>query len=429
MDDRELSKLMTAINEAQEMGSHSRMLRLILSNFARLPDPSLLRERVALLLAERGRKKEAVEIYQMVGRHYANAGFPMRAIAVTKQMARLNPDTTVLLEHIATLYGIRSPYIAPDARVQTFAPPTDALDLSAKEPQLSEEELMELAAERAREKRGLLQQPQELPPIPLLSLLPGDSLFRVLELLEFDIFSRAQRVLDTTRRVDELIWTVTDDLIVNDPAEKKFAPSCALLGLGAFGQSGRAPLVEVYSQSGSEILRLRTEAVEKLSQDFADFQNRLATLRRHAMTERLLQRHELFEGLSPNERVEVISAFTGMRVSEGERIIEQGKPSPGLFIVLDGNVDIVRNDGEWEITIATLRAGEVFGEIGLVVDKPAVAGCVMTKPGHLLHLPRQDFERLADQFETVRSYTSTLAHERLEDVSNTLSASDVAEIE
>ena len=426
MEMPKLSQLMFAINDALRHSDHARALRLILTNFAHVKDSAPLRERVALILAEKGRKKEAVAIFELVGKHYANAGYPTRAIAVAKQMHSLKPDTTNLLDHIATLYNIRSPFLAPEmTRVDMKQP--DHVDLSGNEPRIGVDDLLELATERSLERKGLTAQPDKLPALPLMSLLPQDTFRAVLDHIQYELFDEVQPILEKGKKVDDLVWTASDDLVLEEGDRALLLPRGALVGLSSFGQSGRPAEVDVFTQPGSEVIKLGAERIRTISTDVADFPSRLATLRRHSMTERLIERHEMFRDLSDAERVEVIETFTGMRVAKGEVIIRQNTPSPGLFIILDGEVDINRQDEDWEITIATLRAGDVFGEMGLVADKPAVAGCVMTTPGHLLHLPRTDFHALAAKFPTVRRYTAQLADSRKNEA--VLSANDLAEVE
>lgn len=429
MEPNSLSELMTAINEALDDGAHERALRIILTNFGIVPDPAPLRERVAMILAEKGRKKEAVEILQMVGRHYANAGYPARSISVACQMRSLQPDTTNLLDHIATLYSIRSPFIMEGTPLMPLPGPTGELELSGEEPGLDEDDLIELASERALDTRGIITQPASLPPVPFLSLLPEETLRRALDFFEYEVFAQIQQVNDRSRAVQELIWTVSDDIIMREADETYLLPSGAMLGLAGFGQSGRPPEVDIVSVPGSEIVRIPNEKMQKVEDEYPDFPNRLATLRRHAMTERLLERHPIFIDLDDDERIDVIGSFSGMRVGKGEKVIHQNTPSPGLFIILDGRVDIVRDDDDWEITIATLGSGDVFGEIGLVADQPAVAGCLMNSPGHLLHLPREEFDALARKFPSIARYTTRLAEERLQDVQSTLSSQDLSEVD
>ena len=422
---RKLSQLMSSINDAIRQSNHVRALRLILNNFEHLEDSVPLRERVALILAQKGRKKESVEIFELVGRHYANAGYPARAIAAAKQMQRLKPDTTELLDHIATLYNIRSPFLDDNPPQQL--PDPDEIELEPSEPNSGVDDLLDMATERSRDRDGLASEPGSLPSMPLLSALPQETLRAVLDHIEYEVFDEVQPVLEVDSTIQELVWTASDDLVLHQDNNALYLPAGALLGLSSFGQAGRGSEINVSSQPGSEVIRLSNDAIQEITKVTPDFPSRLATLRRHAMTERLIHRHPMFANLSDKDRVDVVEAFTGMRVQRGEVIIRQNTPSPGLFIILDGEVDIVRQDEDWEITIATLRAGDVFGEIGLVADKPAVAGCVMTHAGHLLHLPRPDFHQLADRYDPIKKYTAELADERLNEV--VLSANDLAEVE
>ncbi|MEZ4461191.1 MAG: cyclic nucleotide-binding domain-containing protein [bacterium] len=417
MQPSKLSQLITAINDVLEAKDYDLALRILLGNFDRIDDNSPLREKVALILAEKGRKREAVELYQLVARHYANAGHPVRAIAAARQMLKLNPDTTVVLDHIATLYNIRSPFLSTDIEHIRFVEPIRDFDLTGESCTVADADLMEEAFSRSLDKTGLMSQPGALPSVPLLTLLPQESLRRVLDLLEYNVFDRTQRLLERGIRNDDLVWTVSDDLIVRGDEQVMYVEAGSLLGLNGFGVAGRTSEVDVFARSGAEILRLSGESIRRLTEEFGDFDNRLATLRRHAMTERLIRRHPMFEGLSDTERVRIMDQFTGLRLSGGDILINQDVPTPGLFVILDGVVDVVHTIQGETTKLATLRSGDVFGEIGLVADSPATAECTMTEPGHVLHLARQDFSELAARYPVIRNYARNLAESRISEVS------------
>jgi hypothetical protein len=420
---------LTRVDVALEQDQLTRALRLILSNFSKFPDASPLRERVALALAHRGRKKEAVAIYELVARHYANSGHPTRCLASIKQMTALQPDMTMLLDHFSALYSVRSPYLDAEADPSSPSLPTEPLDLSAKEPQLPEDDLLDLAVERAQQKRGLASQPKQLPALPLLSTLPTETLRRVLDEIDYEIFPETQPVLAEGEVSTDLLWTVDDTLLVRHDDEYARVPSGALLGLGGFGRPASKNEHTVTSTPGAEVLRLSKSSIEAISGQHADFPNRLATLRRFALTERMIATHPFFAELDPPTRVDLVERFIGLHVRKGEPLIRQEAGSPGLFIILEGRVDIVRKDDDWEITIATLGAGEVFGEIGLVSSKPAVAGCVAATDGVMLFLERAEFDAAAANHPALARYAVRLAEERLADVDSTLSADDLSEIE
>lgn len=424
-----VNKFFLEIDTAIESDSLTKALRLILSNFSKFADTAPLRERVAQALALRGRKREAVSILELVARHYANAGQPTRCLAAIKQMNALQPDTTMLLDHFSALYSIRSPYIDPSVQHPQLPSPTEALDLSANEPRVGEAELFELAVDRSMQKRGLANQPTKLPALPFLSILPTETLRRVLDFIEYEIFAQSQPVLTKEEIPGDLIWTVSGNLLVRKENTHWRIPCGALLGLNGFGNPRAPSEFNVTSTKFSEILRLSADAIAKLDEEFGDFFNRLATLRRHALGERLMAAHPLFTQLDEQHRTKLVERFVGLHIKQNERLIKQGSGSPGLFIILDGKADVQRNDGDWEITIATLEPGDIFGEIGLVSDKPTVASVVSTTPAIMLFLSRADFEQAAIEHPQLAKYATQLASARLEDVDNTLSADDLAEIE
>jgi CRP-like cAMP-binding protein len=421
--------LLAKVDDAIEAGDFEPALELMLANFDHVSESVLLRERAAIVLASCGRKKEAVGVWDRVGRHWANTGHPTRSIAAIKQMQALRPDTTVLLDHFTALYNIRSPYLDQQAELPQVSAPTAELNLEPDLVYVDQYELLDRVFAEATNTDSLVDEPQSLPPLPLLSLLPSQALRRVLDHLEYEVFAQAEPVLQEGQMCEDIIWTVTADFTIEGHDPRLRLPSGALLGLNSFGRSATPARHDVLGRKNSELLRLKKGAIAELNAELGDFDNRLVTLRRHSLTEGLLERHPMFADLGTNERVALIRRFTGLRVATGESLIEQGAKSPGIFLVLDGQVDIVRREDGWEITIATLSAGDVFGEVGVVSDQPTLAGCVMTTPGHLLFLSRDDFGSVADDHPAVAKYAVNLANERMSEVEETLSAQDLAEVD
>ena len=426
------SRFFIMVDDAIESGNLVQALRLILSNFSKFPDPAPLRERVAQTLAKKGRKQDAIHILDLVARHYANAGHPSRSLAAIKQIEALQGPTHVLEDHFSTLYSIKSTYLIDEPiDFKEIPNPVEELNLNAKEPQVNEQELVNLALERASQNHGILTVPpiNGLPPMPLLSLLPFEALRRVIKAMDYELVLGAQTLLKPEDTSEELIWTVSANLLMRHEDEYWRIPSCALLGLNGFGSVAVPNEFMVVSTRSAEILRLTKEQIEELDRELGDFNNRLATLRRHALSERLMSSHPLFTSLGNTERRELMEQFIGVHVDEGIMPIKQNGSSPGLFILLDGQADVVRNDDNWEITIATLEPGEVFGEIGLVSNMPSTSGVVTSSPCVLLFLGKDQFEQYALKYPPVAKYAAQLASERIRESDESLSADDLVEID
>lgn len=91
------------------------------------------------------------------------------------------------------------------------------------------------------------------------------------------------------------------------------------------------------------------------------------------------------------------------RFRRGEVIMHQGDPGDSLHIVAAGAVKILlpSTEGE-EAIIATLRAGDFFGELSLLDGEPRSATAVAVEATETLSLPRNVFRELLDTHPELR---------------------------
>ena len=422
-------RLLRRIDQAINKDDVALALNLALSNFAQFVDTAQLRERIATALALRGRGRAAAKIYALVARHYANAGFPTRALATIKQMGLVQPDTSVELDYLSSLYHVRSTHLSDAASRREVSIPSGALDMNGALSSITEAQLIEEAQAQALTPEGIQQAPGSLPPIPFLSMLPLDILRRTMELIDYEMFVEGQHILTPEDYSTDLIWSVSPDLLLRDKDRHMRVPENSLLGLNGFGRPRMPTQYGVQAPQGAHIIRLSAKSIRQLNTAVPDFANRVATLRRHALTERLLNTHPLFVRLTEDDRLAIAARFVGMHIPSGERVLSQARPSTGLYILLDGQADVVRKDDDWEITIATLRAGDMFGEIGLVSDAAASADVHTTSACTALYLSRQSFNQAAAEFPALAQYAANLASERIAAQNEQLSAEDLAQIE
>ncbi len=423
-----LLDLLNQIDEAIENEEQSRALQLILNNWYNLPDAAPLRERTAMVLATVGRKREAVEVYSRVARHYANAGFPTRALAAIKQMQNLNPSSTQLLDHFTTLYSVRSPFLERGLEQSNIPEPASNLETELSEDS-DLDDLFEEAIERATDPDGTAERPGSLPALPLLSLLPPKALRRLLDFLEYEIYAESQPVVspDDATEDRDLFWAVSADLYVKEEDSRVLIPPGTLLGVSAFRSQPGAAVHTVISQKGSECLRLSRDNVEKLTEEFPDLPNRLSTLYRHALTERLFRRHPMFAELGEAAVNDLPPHLIGLKLTDGTRLLRQGKVSPGLYIILDGQAHIVHDGDDGEVELDTLKPGDMLGEVGLVDPRPTIASAITEGPGHVLFCPRDAFLEFAEEHPSVAEFADRRAQRRIDQVQNAITDGDLVD--
>lgn len=98
----------------------------------------------------------------------------------------------------------------------------------------------------------------------------------------------------------------------------------------------------------------------------------------------------LFHKVPPVQVGQVLNAFEAVDAAAGTVILSQGEAGDACYYLKQGSA-LVQRDGQ---TLATLEAGQVFGEDALVYDAPRNATVLMQEDGVLMRLNRQDFYRL-----------------------------------
>jgi signal-transduction protein with cAMP-binding, CBS, and nucleotidyltransferase domain len=92
-----------------------------------------------------------------------------------------------------------------------------------------------------------------------------------------------------------------------------------------------------------------------------------------------------FADLSREERAEVAARVHEVTVEVDATLALQGDNAYELFVIEEGEAEVLR-DGE---TVATLREGDVFGEVGVLVTGSRRATVVATTPMRLIACPRR----------------------------------------
>jgi uncharacterized protein YhbP (UPF0306 family) len=97
------------------------------------------------------------------------------------------------------------------------------------------------------------------------------------------------------------------------------------------------------------------------------------------------------------------------RADEGELIVREGGPADKYFIVVDGEVEVVREGGQSE----KLGPGEFFGEMAIMRDMPRAATVRATKATTLLSMDRDTFRALVAKSLGTTEDFDQLIQERL----------------
>ena len=134
----------------------------------------------------------------------------------------------------------------------------------------------------------------------------------------------------------------------------------------------------------------------------------------------LLRRIPFFSEIEP-ARLKLL-AFMSERVGfdPGKNLCTQGDAADAAFLIIEGEADIILEGPAGPITVATLGANEIVGEIGILCDVPRNATVRAKDRLVALRIAKDPFMRMVREFPTMAvSIMRELAH-RLELTNNQL---------
>ena len=108
----------------------------------------------------------------------------------------------------------------------------------------------------------------------------------------------------------------------------------------------------------------------------------------------LIRRVPLFSTLTQAQAESVADAVVKRRYKRGELIVEQGKKSNFLAIVLTGRARVITTDARGrEVILATMNPGDYVGEMSLIDNQPHSATVRAEVQTDVLILGRPEFAR------------------------------------
>jgi CRP-like cAMP-binding protein len=108
----------------------------------------------------------------------------------------------------------------------------------------------------------------------------------------------------------------------------------------------------------------------------------------------LIRRVPLFSMLTNDQAQSIADSVVKRRFRRGEIVVEQGRKSNALFILLNGRARVLTSDSRGrEVILAVLQAGDYVGEMSLIDNEPHSATVRAEVQTDMLILGRVEFSR------------------------------------
>ena len=237
----------------------------------------------------------------------------------------------------------------------------------------------------------------EPPPFPLLSELPRGAFMELLARLTVLRLEAGHNVLREGEVGDACYLIASGAVRVT-----KAGVAVAVLGPGSFfgefavlADQRRHASVETIEPV--ELLEIRRALLDELVAAHPGVARTLRKFYRERLLQTLTATAPFFARLSPEERASIAERFRPRRFGRGARIIEEGSPGGGLFLILVGEVQVVRGPADAEVLLGSLGEGSYFGEMSLLRGGTASATVRASRMTEVVQLPPRDFYEVVSQ--------------------------------
>jgi len=345
---------------------------------------------VAELLERLGQSKESVQTYRKVAEAYAQDGFLLQAISISKIVLRIDPSLKNINDWLAQLY-----------------------------------------TEKAQEAEPL----RPLPHIPLFSELNEEELQLLLRKVQVKTFPKGSLICREGEAGDSLMLVSRGEVSIFKQISREKEVWIRNLGegdlLGEFGffaDQKRHATVKALAEC--EILEITRNELNGMMKTHPRLKEVLQGLFKQRVLDLFLALSPLFSLLTPVEREEILKRFRLRKIPEETLLFKGGDPPDSLYLIRSGEVEIfTRNRQGRRAVLATLKSGNFFGEIGPFFKKPRTASAKTIKPSVLFELTKEDLEACLLQFPKLQSTLKEISLKRLARIKDILSQGEVEKVE
>ncbi|MBU0553288.1 cyclic nucleotide-binding domain-containing protein [Myxococcota bacterium] len=379
-----------------------------------------LRVHAADVLRGLGEHPRAIKILKSCADYFTLAGFPLRALWALKRLEQISPNDPLFLRGVKLLSGN---YANVEGRLwgePIFEMPSTPKPAPPPLPGTPFEDIINEVEERATQRFKGVNFPPQLPPLPLLSQLPPALFEAVVRNLKLKQLRQGEALL-REGQVGQSVYIVLngraevykrnlddEDIKLADLEEGEVLGEMALVTASPRVATVLAgPWLEVLELSGSILGELGDSAIQ--------LQQALSQQVCGRMIRNLMEISPVFQVIPAADRGALIAHFETRLFNAHEEIIIEGQLGRGLFVILDGLVEVsLKKKGQRHV-LNRLREGEIFGEISLLRNTPATATCTAMRRSMLMILSREGFQRLAQRYPRLISKMNELGDFRLLD--------------
>lgn len=399
----------------------------------RNPEDHRSRMLAARCLTSMGEKERAVTALHACAEGLLRRDYLLSAIAACKLALALSPQEKRLRETLARIHSCASRTAAGRASVPPPLPPESLFDGKVDQDllALSGEELFNRAIEvLAAPDPGGHADPTARPPLPLFATLERDAFIDLVMRLTLRDVKAEEEISKEGKGGESLFVLIAGKAEVTRMTEGEPRTLGFLGGGSIFGEmallTGAPPTATVSAITDSEVFVVGREDLNAVAKLHPSVPQALADFAQRRMAKNLMATSPLFQQIPEADRATLLSRFGFRALQPSEKALVEGEHSPGLFIVLAGELVVQKEDpGGGAVTLGILREGDVAGEISLLKGLRATATVASTRKTATAFLERKQFDALVAEFPQTRQYLEGLSERRLKQIGEALRPAEI----
>ena len=341
------------------------------------------------LLRKVGREAESLIRYKYVLPEYVKKGLFLQAIALGKLILKIEPDDEETLQVLKDLSSRKADLLSQKEVKGTSVPLLFA--------DLSEEEFQQVLARIKSyqvDKEGLICKEGE----------KGDSIYVVTQgkvgIYKYTIKEKKEVLLNTLEAGDFF-------------GEFSF-----------FSHQRRSASVRALTDVS--LLEMTQEDFDEIKRVYPNIAEVLMTLYKKRVVDTILALSPPFNALSPQDRQRLVEKFAHRVLDADSTVIQAGALPTFLYLIKSGRAEVFIEKGGKEVIVGHLAAGDIFGEISLLLGRNHTATVRTATRTELLMASKNDVEEILGVYPQIRETLKKYGRERLEEVRDkTLVSQDV----
>lgn len=340
------------------------------------------------------RTAEAIEAYQRVVHVYAEDGLLLKAIAACKEILDIDPDHSHTQKLLADLYAKKTGRAA--AVAQKVGVPAAAASAGAPPTLVDTDQLPTIPLFSDLTKNAFIQLMEQM---EMRSVLPGEVIIREGDVDDsmFIISSGKVKITKTGETGEELVLAhLSDGAFFGEMALLSQAPRTA----------------SVIAEEDTQLFEVNRAVLDQVVKNFPSVKHTLMRFYRQRLLANLMATSPIFKPLDGDQRKALIEKFKSREVPANEKVLEEGQPGDGLYMLLSGQAEVSTKVNNRREVLAHLKGGDVFGELALLRNQPVNANIKTLRKSIVLKLPKRVFSEIISTHPQLLAHITELATER-----------------